>query len=207
MNDGGGVFVGDANIVIRNNFIYDIQVYGRGAPGWGIYLGCNTSDALVENNFVYHVGGGLQLWGGHHNVVIENNMFLEGEMSLVKAGNPKTQQHGDIRMLRNVFYYTRTDADLFAIRGERSMPVESDYHLLWNPTGCIWLKPCIWGLRGSAYFEQWQRRGLDAHSVVADPLFVDAKNGDFTLKPNSPAFKVGFKPLDLSRAGLTDRTP
>ena len=207
MNDGGGVFVGDANVVIRNNVIHDIHAYGRGAPGWGIYLGCDTSGALVENNYISHVGGGLHLWYSNNNVVIENNMFLECDLSLIKASNPKDQQHGNIRMLRNVFYYTRTDADLFAIRGERSVPAESDYNLLWNPSGCIWLKPCIWGWRGSAYFEEWKKRGLDAHSVVADPLFVDAPNGDFTLKPNSPAFQVGFKPIDLSQVGPTDQLP
>ncbi len=33
---------------------------------------------------------------------------------------------------------------------------------------------------------------LDVHSVTADPLFMDAGGGDYTLKPNSPAANVGF---------------
>ena len=36
---------------------------------------------------------------------------------------------------------------------------------------------------------------MDLHSVVADPMFVDAAAGDFTLKPDSPAFALGFEPI------------
>jgi hypothetical protein len=36
---------------------------------------------------------------------------------------------------------------------------------------------------------------MDLHSVVADPLFIDAAAGDFTLMPDSPAFALGFKPI------------
>jgi hypothetical protein len=36
---------------------------------------------------------------------------------------------------------------------------------------------------------------------VADPLFVDPKSGNFSLKPESPARKLGFKPIDISHVG------
>jgi hypothetical protein len=41
---------------------------------------------------------------------------------------------------------------------------------------------------------------MDLHSVVADPLFVDAAAGDFTLKPDSPAFALGFEPIPTIEA-------
>lgn len=46
----------------------------------------------------------------------------------------------------------------------------------------------------------WQANTLtgipnDKHSLVADPLFVDSRRGDFTLKANSPALGLGFEQI------------
>jgi len=49
-----------------------------------------------------------------------------------------------------------------------------------------------------------RRDGVDAHSLAADPLFADPAKGDFRLRPDSPARKLGFVPIDLSRTGLRD---
>lgn len=43
--------------------------------------------------------------------------------------------------------------------------------------------------------------GADTHSVVADPLFVDPEHGDFTLKPDSPALKLGFEQIPFREIG------
>lgn len=50
-------------------------------------------------------------------------------------------------------------------------------------------------------FEAWQALGMDTHSVVADPLFVDAANGDYRLQPDSPALKLGFQPIPVEKIG------
>jgi len=38
--------------------------------------------------------------------------------------------------------------------------------------------------------------------VIADPLFVDPARDNYTLRPESPAFKLGFEPIDTSTVGL-----
>jgi hypothetical protein len=38
--------------------------------------------------------------------------------------------------------------------------------------------------------------------VDVDPLFVDATNRNFRLKEDSPAFKIGFKPIPIEEIGL-----
>ena len=55
---------------------------------------------------------------------------------------------------------------------------------------------------GFISLEEWQEHGLDTHSIVGDPLFVDPENDDYSLQPDSPAFKLGFRPIDMSKVGL-----
>lgn len=50
----------------------------------------------------------------------------------------------------------------------------------------------------------WQNAGWDKHSLVADPLFIDWKNDDFRLKPESPAFKLGFKKIPVEEIGVRE---
>jgi len=46
----------------------------------------------------------------------------------------------------------------------------------------------------------------DANSIVADPLFVDAANGDYRLKPESPAFELGFQSIAISKIAVQKKT-
>jgi hypothetical protein len=43
--------------------------------------------------------------------------------------------------------------------------------------------------------------GQDKHSVVADPQFTDAAKHDYTLQPGSPALKLGFQQIAISKVG------
>ena len=41
--------------------------------------------------------------------------------------------------------------------------------------------------------------------IAADPLFADPANDDYSLKPDSPALKLGFGAIDMSGVELRDR--
>ena len=45
-------------------------------------------------------------------------------------------------------------------------------------------------------------KGCDAHSIVGDPMFVDPANGDFRVKPGSPALALGFANFPMDRFGV-----
>ncbi len=52
--------------------------------------------------------------------------------------------------------------------------------------------------------DEWQSLqalGFDKNSVVADPLFVAPEQDDYRLKPESPAFKLGFQPIPVEKIG------
>jgi len=199
MNDGGGLFVRDSNIVIRNNLIHDVYSFAHRCPGWGIYLGCETRDTIVENNVVYRAREIIHVWYFDRNITMENNIFIDGEISQINYQNPKHLSHEDVKLLRNILCYSGEDSLLFKLSGERSLPSESDYNLFFHMAGKQ-LKNT--GAPGVDSFREWQEHGLDTHSIVADPLFVDPENDDYSLKPESPAFKLGFQPIDISNVGL-----
>ena len=54
---------------------------------------------------------------------------------------------------------------------------------------------------------EWQKRGFDTHSITADPLFEDPEQDNYRLAPDSPAFKVGFLPIDIDQIGRRDAGP
>lgn len=59
---------------------------------------------------------------------------------------------------------------------------------------------------GKQMLARQQRDGVDRHSQAVDPLFVDPLRGDFRLKANSPALKLGFVPFDVSKVGLQNKS-
>ncbi|MGN0846315.1 MAG: right-handed parallel beta-helix repeat-containing protein [Kiritimatiellia bacterium] len=58
------------------------------------------------------------------------------------------------------------------------------------------------GQKGGSGWGAWRATGADARSVIADPLFRDAARGDYRLRPESPAFRLGFVELPYEKMGL-----
>ena len=56
-------------------------------------------------------------------------------------------------------------------------------------------------LEGEFSWEAWKKLGFDRNSIVADPRFVDADNDDYRLLPDSPALKLGFRPIPIEKIG------
>lgn len=205
VDDSGGIFIRDSNIIIRNNLIHDNHSGHKRCPGWGIYLGCETRDTLVENNLVYNCLESLHVWYKNRNITVTNNIFVDCEQFQINFGNPSHLSHENIRIIGNVFYQTNANSQLFTVHGERSLPVVSDYNVIFSAISCVLVDPVITRLEGIDSLEQWQGLGLDANTITADPEFVDMANDDYTLKPTSPAFKLGFRPIDFSNVGLRGR--
>lgn len=51
-------------------------------------------------------------------------------------------------------------------------------------------------------FCEWKREGQDVGSLVTDPLFVDPVNHDWRLRADSPARKLGIRPVSTDSIGL-----
>jgi len=89
--------------------------------------------------------------------------------------------------------------------------VTCDHNLYWNPNGApLKVSGQMPGGGKDRSYDGWRKAlggKFDANSVVADPLFVDPALHDYRLRPDSPALKLGFKPIDTSRIGLKSDFP
>ena len=195
LSDAGGIYTlgTQTGTVVRNNVFHDVWPYmGRPAMAWGIYFDAGSNGLTVENNLVYHtLTGGIMNTGTHGNVV-RNNVFA---LSAADAAWRYTWQKEPSTIVeRNILYLTQ--GELFHADGGRT-----DFQSKWD-------KNLYWRTDDRELefygqtFADWQAKGVDVNSRVADPKFVDPAHFDFRLQPDSPALDLGFEPIDPSDCGL-----
>ncbi|MDP6113037.1 MAG: right-handed parallel beta-helix repeat-containing protein [Planctomycetota bacterium] len=195
LSDGGGIYTlgTQTGSVLRNNLIHDVFPYmGKPTMAWGIYLDQASNGMLIENNIVYNTLTGGVMNAASPGNAIRNNIFAMSGWH--GAWRWKWQQDPPTVVERNIFYLSR--GELFHEDGGLS-----DFKTRWN-RNLYWRSDGEPLLFYDYSFEEWQAKGMDEHSIVADPKFIDAGKGDFRLRADSPAHKLGFKPIDASKAGL-----
>ncbi|MCY2995351.1 MAG: right-handed parallel beta-helix repeat-containing protein [Planctomycetota bacterium] len=183
--------------IIRNNYVHHVAAssFWPGA-GEGIILDNGCCGIRVEDNVVHDaVAGGFGTNFNCFGNVIVNNVFAYGkEYQLTVYGDAPTgkpQPKGEI-FARNIVIWQ--DGPLIKEADWPSFGTLWDYNLYWQADG----QP----VKFMKYsWDEWHAKDLDTHSLVADPLFVDAKQRNFTLRPESPAFGLGFRSIDLSKVG------
>lgn len=171
---------------IRNN-----RFAHPGGHSWGIDLDDGSSNYRVYNNLC--LGMGVKLREGFYRRV-ENNIIIEG------FGGFHIWMPGcDDVIARNIFV---SDKPYQFIRANPTYAKEFDYNLFYSDQGM----PVVTGVGKPMTLKQWQEKGFDKHSVFADPMFVDPPNGDYRVKPDSPALKLGFKNFPMNRFGVLKRS-
>lgn len=186
--DMGGVYtLGTCTgTVIRNNVFHDIwsSTYG----GWAIYFDEGSTGVVAENNLAYRCkSNGFHQHYGKDNTLRNNVFALNHEAQIART---RKEDHFTLLFDRNIVYWT--EGKLLSGNWDGNQ-FRWEKNLFWNPAGTKGLP------------EKWKEQGLDQESVIADPLFVNPEKGDFTLKPDSPALKMGFQPIDVSKVGPRPR--
>jgi len=192
MGDGGGIYTLNVQpgTVIRNNVVHDVRGYYAG--GNGIYMDSSSGRMLVENNIVCRIIHTSVVLGGARTVgsVIRNNIFALGGAERIGGYGSHGRNHV---FERNIIYL---DREPLFLNWRPDTFRRIDYNVYFSPDRS---RPITF-LAGMS-FKEWQKSGRDVHSVMADPMFKDVANGDFTLCPASPALKLGFKPIDAKPVG------
>lgn len=188
--------------VIRHNYFHDIK--GPGMYGaMAVYLDDAASGISIVGNLFHRAGSAAFIGGGRDNL-IENNIFVDCAASV----------HVDARGAGWMSYHVQPGGTLpkrLEAMPYKQSPWKEKYPELVNileeepglPKGNV--------VRHNISFGgKW----LDVEStamplikfennfVDTDPHFVDAAKGDFRLRADSPAYKMGFKKLPIEKIGL-----
>ena len=195
----------------------------------GIFLDDYTSNCFVYGNIVVRAedDAGIVVHGGKNNV-IENNIFADCHAGprLVNfiAKQPDSWQMKGFntgnRFRCNIIYAAK-DADkayLLEVHDYNDRQIaESDNNLFFNTAGKYEIHDRDGRLSGVVSgppltaddpsrisLDEWRELGYEANSITADPMFVDPVKDDYRLRPDSPAFKLGFQEIDTKQIGVRD---
>jgi hypothetical protein len=175
--------------VIRNNLIHDVNSFTYG--GWGLYTDEGSSEFILENNVVYRTkSAGFHQHYGRDNIV-RNNIFAFGkEYQLMRT---REETHISFIFTNNIVYF-----DSGTLLGSNW----KNEKFVMNGNVFFDARPNASVKFAGVSFEEWKARGHDTNSIVTDPQFRDTGKFDFALKAQSPALNRGFKPIDVSKAGV-----
>lgn len=199
LSDMGGIYLlgYQPGTIVRGNLIHDVNARHYG--GWGIYTDEGSSYITVENNICYNFSNNAyhQHFGSMNTV--RNNIFAFSTDGILRVSRP--EMHLSIIFERNIVVADNSPMYAVNYHGQFNHAIAGSKNVFYD-----------YG-RDKTYLmesdtvqaelpEFSAKHNMDCDSVVADPLFKDAENRDFTLSPNSPAIKLGFVPFNLNDAGV-----
>lgn len=175
--------------VVRGNHIHHIWAYSYG--GWGLYTDEGSTGILFENNLVHHTkSAGFHQHYGRDNI-LRNNILAFSPYGQIQRS--RQEEHNSFTLERCIILQQPGWPFLISNWSNGNFVLQNN--LYWDGTE----EPESFDDLSLA---EWQAKGRDKGSLLADPLFVAADKGDFRLRPDSPALRLGFQPFDVSQAGL-----
>ncbi len=197
LSDMGGVYLLglQPGTVVSNNIIHDVKSKHYG--GWALYTDEGSSYMTLENNICYNTSNNSyhQHYGSMNTV--RNNIFAFSEGQMMRVS--RTEPHLSILFEGNIVYAKGVPMYDLSRAQFAQKTVSATRNLFFD---CTTDTPVMRDFgEEKLTLADVQAYGLEDDSVIADPLFRDAENYDFTLAENSPAFALGFKPIDISDVG------
>ena len=180
----------------------------------GIYLFGSPNNIIEANGTHDNQDSGIQLDAGSNYCLVYNNRsYLNGDHGFdhldatntthvhnVAYGNHKDgfsiEGNSPGTMLYNCIAtdngLTSGEYDLW-VNGPSSVGFRSDYNIFWNSTDQYPIKYV--STKFSRLVDYQAASGQDLHSIQANPLFVDPRQGDFLPLSGSPAIDAGTSAL------------
>lgn len=203
LSDMGGVYLlgRQYGTVVRNNYIHHVSSAHYG--GWALYTDEGSTGITIENNVCHDTSDNSyhQHFGSMN--VVRNNIFAFSKNEPVAAS--RAEMHTGIIVERNIIVTNGT-------------PVFREGYTNGKDKGCVQMivaknnivydisqnEPKALKMGGEEYsFDECERIfNWRFGASVENPLFENIEQRDFTLSENSPAYKIGFRPIDISDVGV-----
>ncbi len=193
LSDMGGIYTLGVSpgTELRHNLIHDIWCYPAYSHASGIYLDEGSTGLLVEDNIVYRcTNNGFLLHYGKESI-IRNNIFAYSQRNGVCRA--RSEDHVSFYFEGNIVYSEHPN--VLAGRWGDVEHYVMDRNLYWS-TGS---EPINFA---GHTLDEWRTMGNGLHSIIADPGFRDPEHGDFTLPDDTPARRIGFRPIHMDGIGL-----
>jgi parallel beta-helix repeat protein len=198
-NSTAGILGGNGSTILGN------VLYGNGLGiSLSSYPAAAETGPVLENNLVYNnVNGGIYLVGGDTTPILNNTIYQtsgDGLQIVVYSGEPTN----NVQVRDNIFWNS-AGPDISIDSGSEP-GVHLDYNDLYAvSTGMVG----SWGGSGYATLAAWQgATQMDAYSISADPLFVNAAAGDFHEQSSNGSYHGGtLAPILNMTTGLPQANP
>jgi hypothetical protein len=213
MGDGDGVYISGTgrDNEIRHNYIHDNDSDGMAD---GIRCDDDQHETTIKGNIIYRtrcIGQGICSKGVNH---IVNNIVADLLPSR-RPIRPERVVRGYIGLEVNPVTGSRIERNIVVARNKTCPPMiqnrrygqageprlrecQADYNLYYCFADSAW---------GRKHLQAEQEFGVEMHSLSTDPLFDNFDQGDLRLKPDSPALKLGFEQIEISKIGLRPDHP
>jgi hypothetical protein len=210
--DAGATYAGRdftcRGVTIRYNHIHDLGGYGVGTMG--IYLDDCVGGHVIYGNLLVRMQRAVFLGGGR-DISVENNIFVEcwPAFELDARGLDRSPQWHDMvygtmkPLLETVDYHSPPWCDRYPemlaldtyLARDDGVPPENNLVARNICASGRWLYSGAWA-RGEPFY-----RFVDNLLTDSSP-FWDPQQDDYTLKPGSAAFALGFRRLPVEQMGL-----
>jgi hypothetical protein len=184
LHDGGGIYCfAGKRLVLRGNFIRDIPDTG-GYGSSAYYLDERSENCLVEGNLSINVARPT------HNHMAKNNNISNNVFICNEDARFTFPRSSDFVFEKNVVYakgkilFDNTNA-ITTFRA----------NILYSTEGKVQ------GNKMSRYTRTGSEQLQPDNNLFADPLFIEFEKGRVSFAAQSPAARLGIKPIDVSNAG------
>jgi hypothetical protein len=202
-NDAGVMYAGYNPTMrgheIRYNYIH--HIYGFESRGCvGVYLDDMFCSAHIHGNVFYQVPRAAFIGGGRDSL-IENNIFVDCKPAVHVDARALGWASAGVELLKKRLKEMPYQEEPWKSRYPQLLRYLDDEPAV--PKGNVIARNISWGGR----WDEIEKKALphvkfEDNLLDADPRFVDAAAGNFQLRDDSPAWKLGFKRIPIDKIGL-----